>query len=259
MDLPTLLLSIAAVIAGLAAIPHGPTRRPAYSACAVLALTAVVVFSVRVGTGTSHAQTASTTSPTSSIMPAPTDPIMSTPSAALTPTTPSDSTTSAATSSSSTSASPTLTTPTTTSFESARPTPQKISLAQLCDSGGDAYICGASFGGSIQTGDRMFTYHGQNNGFAGTRPPNWGLVLSFPANSCTQMVMNFAIDGSNDTSHLEVVQTSMPPTTATAAAGKVGTLSTKLDGGPFRLQANADKGSQVFVDGYAICTTADAR
>lgn len=147
------------------------------------------------------------------------------------------------------------------SFASSSPSPVKVSLAQLCDSPGDvnAYICGQSYGGTVQVGSRLFTYYGENNGFASAQPPNWDLVLQFSANTCTYMNMQFATEGSSSTAYLQVVQTNLQPVTATAPKGTIGTLTAKLDGGPFKLQADSSDGSQVFVNGYAICTSSSGQ
>jgi hypothetical protein len=147
------------------------------------------------------------------------------------------------------------------SFTGPSPSPVKISLAQLCDSPGavNVYICGQSYGGTVQVGSRLFTYYGENNGFASAQPPNWDLVLQFSANTCTYMKMQFATEDSSSTAYLQVVQTTLRPVTSTAQKGTIGTLTAKLDGGPFELQADSSDGSQVFVNGYAICTSPSAQ
>jgi hypothetical protein len=146
------------------------------------------------------------------------------------------------------------------SFASAAPSPVRVSLGELCDSPGmeNAYICGDSDGGTVQAGSRLFTYYGQSNGNAFAEPPNWSLVLQFGSNTCTDIKLQFSTDSSTDpgtTAYLQIVQVNLPPTTVSAAPGTVGTLTTKLDGGAFELQADSSDGSSVYVNGYAICSS----
>jgi hypothetical protein len=134
--------------------------------------------------------------------------------------------------------------------------PVRIPLGQLCDTSGQVYICGQNYGGTVQVGNKVFTYHGEDNGFAGTQPPNWDLVLGFPANTCSSLVINFAVSSSRDgTVNVRVIQTTDAEQKASVSYGHVGRLVAKLDGGPFYLQANSTTGAQVFADGYAICST----
>lgn len=108
-------------------------------------------------------------------------------------------------------------------------------------------------------GNRLFAYYGENNGFADAQSPNWNLVLQFSANTCTYMKMQLATNDSSSTAYLQVVQSTLQPVTASAPGGEIGTLTAKLDSGPFELQADSSDGSQVFVNGYAICKTPSAQ
>ncbi|MGH3631672.1 MAG: hypothetical protein ACRDRL_30075 [Sciscionella sp.] len=136
----------------------------------------------------------------------------------------------------------------------------QVPLAALCNApGANVYICGTSYGGTAQTGDRLFAYTGENNSNADTKPPNYDLVLHFPNNTCTKLVVQFSLDDrtaqAGSAANIRLLQQKNGAVTATAVRGTIGTLTANLDGGPFDLDANATDGSQVFVNGYALCGT----
>jgi hypothetical protein len=148
----------------------------------------------------------------------------------------------------------------TTAPPTQKPKPQKVALAALCGApGANSYICGGDFGGTVQVGGRLFQFYGENNANAHAEPPYWDLVLDFPANTCTKIVLQFAADERDEkadaTANLKLTRTGADPVTVQTPRGTVGTLSATLDGGPFTLGANATDESQVVVNGYAVCTT----
>lgn len=133
------------------------------------------------------------------------------------------------------------------------PSPTKVQLAVLCNaSNAHPAICGESAGDPVQVGGVLFSYQGENNAFGEFAPPKWGPILQFSPTTCTSLTIRFA--STKATANLQVVQSHSASVTA-SATGKVGTLTAKLDGGPFTLQANNSNGYQVFVDGYATCNT----
>ena len=134
--------------------------------------------------------------------------------------------------------------------------PVKVPIAELCNNADSVYICEDE---EIEVGDRIFSYEAENNGFASTRPPNWGRILYFPGNTCVRLVVRFAVsDHSSEPgnkANLRVIQSRSSTATASTPRGSIGTLSASLDRGPFRLEGNSTDGAQVFVSGYAVCNT----
>ena len=164
------------------------------------------------------------------------------PSTSMTPTTAGDSTTSE-------------TIETTTGSSLTESSNHKVPIADLCGvSDAVSAVCGEGYGGTIQVGSRLFSYRAKNRGF---RSPEWGLVLHFPDNTCTKLVMNFAMDNRESKvaskANLRITQSREPVRTASTSHGTMGTLSTKLDGGPFDLEANSTEFAAVYVNGYAVC------
>jgi hypothetical protein len=140
------------------------------------------------------------------------------------------------------------------------PTTSSVALRALCNArGAQVYICGLRSDQTIQVGGKLFTYVGETNGYANAKPPNWALVLHFPANTCQRLVIQFARDDRNaapgSTSNVQLLQSKNPAVTASASRGSVGTLDVELDGGPFDLSANATDGESVKVNGYALCAS----
>lgn len=138
-------------------------------------------------------------------------------------------------------------------FKSAAPTPVKVTLATLCNAPNtEVWVCGPSYGATENIGSTLFTYYGATNPNGNASPPYWDLVLQFPATTCTRLVMNFATASPNETAYLQLIQSHSQPKTA-SAYNSIGTLKANLDGGPFELQGDSSDGSQVVVNGYAIC------
>jgi hypothetical protein len=130
----------------------------------------------------------------------------------------------------------------------------KVPLANLCKAPGavGAYFCTP---GTAEVGGQVFQYAVDN---AGTSTPYWNPEIKFPANQCSQIVLQFAAEAphpESDSARLQVVQSSKPLAIATANPGVVGTLSTPLDGGPFEIDGDSSNASRVGVNGYALCKT----
>jgi hypothetical protein len=136
----------------------------------------------------------------------------------------------------------------------------RVSLALICaeenrlDDTGDCLSPG-----TIQIASNLFTYVTQQNWGVGASPPYWSDPFSLPANTCRQLIVNFGLpntDATDDTSNIEVIQTTLSPEESSTPYGQLGTIIAKLDGGPWNLQANTSDGSTVFENGYAMCFTA---
>jgi hypothetical protein len=145
-----------------------------------------------------------------------------------------------------------------TTFASSAPSPTKVPLAVLCNAqNAEVYVCGTSYGGTQTVGGTLFQYYGEDNPNGGAVPPIWDLVLQFsPTTTCTRLVLNFAPTSSivDTVAYLQVIQSRFKPVTA-SARDSIGTLTVKLDGGPFEIQADSTDGSEVVVNGYGICNS----
>jgi hypothetical protein len=137
----------------------------------------------------------------------------------------------------------------------------RVSLGELCNaSDAEIYICGTEYEDTIQVGDQVFTHVGSGNVFATVKPPSWGLILKFPANTCTKLVIQFAVNSrGSGTARTRIIQTGSQPQVASTSYSAVGTLRADLNGTPFILQYNSTTGRAVFANGYAMCRTSSGQ
>lgn len=228
----------------------------------VLLLAALVVFGalIEYKKDTTNTTTSSPP-PTQQYTPAQTD--SSTPPPSEQPTTvdtTADTTSDAPSTTDQSSSADTSTESTTPTYATAPATPARISIGTLCNApGADSYICGTQFGATAQIGNQLFEYHGQSNGFATPHPPYWDSVLSFPATTCTKLTLQFGMDDRTsrigEVANLRVIQSGAAPVVASATHGTLKTFTVSLNGGPFSVDAQSTNDSQIFFDGYGICTS----
>jgi hypothetical protein len=140
-----------------------------------------------------------------------------------------------------------------------------VSLAQLCGAPGASSqfdSCGPS-DGITQIGSQVFPYMAISPVYNDTPE-----VMTFPKTTCRSLTLKFAFSASEDntvralTNTVSVAQTAVGPKQATVSSNQVGTLTVKLDGGPWAIDAAANAPAPggnwaIFLSGSAMCLTSN--
>jgi hypothetical protein len=124
----------------------------------------------------------------------------------------------------------------------------RVALSAIC-----AAIYGFCGAQTVQIGTTVFTYILNGSAIY----PNYSTVLKATPTSCAHAWIQFGTNdsGSGALAYAEIVQSSTDPQTRSVAAGTIGTLSAKLDGGPFYVDLSETNDDSVYVNGYASCYT----
>jgi hypothetical protein len=131
-----------------------------------------------------------------------------------------------------------------------------VPLSILCPDPGATIGGNWCQGGDIQVGANLFAYAIEGN-VDFNKPPSYGIIVSFPANTCRSISLNIAMDTNGslpgDTATVQVIQETVGPQTITVAQGVVNTLQVNLDGGPFYVENSSTADDYLFYNGSANC------
>jgi hypothetical protein len=111
-------------------------------------------------------------------------------------------------------------------------------------------------GGNVQVGPNLFAYAIEGN-VDYNKPPSYGIIINFPANTCRSMSLSIAMDSNGsqpgDTATVQVIQETTGPQTMTVEQGVVNTFPVNLDGGPFYVENASTANDYLFYNGSANC------
>jgi hypothetical protein len=112
--------------------------------------------------------------------------------------------------------------------------------------------------GSVYVGPNLWGYAAFNGGAVS---PRWTAIITVPANSCSRLVLYFAVDSEHSEqgaiARVKVSEEGYKSYTNAVAFGKVGTLPVPLHGQSFGIEISSTDGSNVYIQGSATCATED--
>lgn len=131
-----------------------------------------------------------------------------------------------------------------------------VLLSVLCPDPGATIGGDWCQGGNVQVGANLFAYAIRGN-VDFNKPPSYGIIVSFPANTCRSMSLNIAMDSNasqpGDTATVQVIQEIVGAQTMTVQQGVVNTFQVNLDGGPFYVENSSTADDYLYYNGTANC------